>query len=55
MSEILNISEFPATMVVIGGFDPLQDWLRRYCQGLKRRVADIGKSRFLYCMPQVQA
>ncbi|KAK9095805.1 hypothetical protein Sjap_021302 [Stephania japonica] len=37
-SEIQNISAFPATMVVIGGFDPLQDWQRRYYHGLKRRV-----------------
>ncbi|KAK9125270.1 hypothetical protein Scep_014116 [Stephania cephalantha] len=39
-SEILNISEFSATMVVIGGFDPLQDWQKRYYEGLKRRVTN---------------
>ncbi|XP_020107459.1 probable carboxylesterase 18 [Ananas comosus] len=26
---------FPPTMVVIGGFDPLQDWQRRYYEALK--------------------
>ncbi|KAK9125265.1 hypothetical protein Scep_014111 [Stephania cephalantha] len=27
-------------MVVIGGFDPLQDWQKRYYEGLKRRVTN---------------
>lgn len=27
---------FPRTMVVIGGFDPLQDWQRRYAEGLEK-------------------
>uniref|UniRef100_A0A1D1XN57 Putative carboxylesterase 18 n=1 Tax=Anthurium amnicola TaxID=1678845 RepID=A0A1D1XN57_9ARAE len=26
---------FPPAMVVVGGFDPLQDWQRRYYEGLK--------------------
>lgn len=30
---------FPPTMLVIGGFDPLKDWQMRYCNGLK----DAGK------------
>ncbi|XP_010930536.4 probable carboxylesterase 18 [Elaeis guineensis] len=29
--------EYPATMVVVGGFDPLQDWQRRYYEGLRAR------------------
>ncbi|XP_010521666.1 PREDICTED: probable carboxylesterase 18 [Tarenaya hassleriana] len=28
--------EFPATMVIVGGFDPLQDWQRRYYEWLKK-------------------
>ncbi|THU46673.1 hypothetical protein C4D60_Mb09t07380 [Musa balbisiana] len=27
----------PAALVVVGGFDPLQDWQRRYYEGLKAR------------------
>ncbi|KAK0575442.1 hypothetical protein LWI29_000620 [Acer saccharum] len=34
----VDLSEvnFPATIVFIGGFDPLQDWQRRYYEGLKK-------------------
>ncbi|KAK9095804.1 hypothetical protein Sjap_021301 [Stephania japonica] len=46
-SEILNIGAFPATMVVIGGFDPLQDWQRRYYEGLKRRVTSDKEVRLV--------
>ncbi|XP_010547703.1 PREDICTED: probable carboxylesterase 18 [Tarenaya hassleriana] len=28
--------DFPATMVVVAGFDPLQDWQRRYSEWLKK-------------------
>lgn len=28
--------DFPGTLVVVGGFDPLHDWQRRYCDWLKR-------------------
>lgn len=44
--EVVNVSgpnavdlsdlEYPETVVVIGGLDPLQDWQRRYYQWLKR-------------------
>nr|DAD38977.1 TPA_asm: hypothetical protein HUJ06_013300 [Nelumbo nucifera] len=27
---------YPDTLVFVGGFDPLQDWQRRYCEWLKR-------------------
>ncbi|GMI78589.1 carboxyesterase 18 [Hibiscus trionum] len=27
---------FPATLVVMGGFDPLQDWQKKYVEGLKK-------------------
>ncbi|CAK7344503.1 unnamed protein product [Dovyalis caffra] len=34
----VDISEvkFPAVIVMIGGLDPLQDWQKRYCEGLKK-------------------
>ncbi|KAJ0086400.1 hypothetical protein Patl1_07306 [Pistacia atlantica] len=38
---------FPATMVVVGGFDPLQDWQRRYYDGLKKS----GKEAYLIEYP----
>lgn len=28
--------EYPDTVVVVGGFDPLQDWQRRYYEWLKK-------------------
>lgn len=33
-------SEFPNTLVVVGGSDPFQDWQKRYCEGL--RSAGVG-------------
>ncbi|KAL5776067.1 hypothetical protein ACOSP7_008993 [Xanthoceras sorbifolium] len=27
---------FPATIVIVGGFDPIQEWQRRYYEGLKK-------------------
>ncbi|XP_057973360.1 probable carboxylesterase 18 [Malania oleifera] len=39
--------KFPATVVIVGGFDPLQDWQRRYYEGLKR----IGKEAYLVEYP----
>lgn len=44
-----GISEvkFPATMVFVGGFDPLQEWQRRYHEWLKRN----GKEAFLVEYP----
>ncbi|KAH7568407.1 hypothetical protein JRO89_XS07G0294500 [Xanthoceras sorbifolium] len=38
----VDLSEvnFPATIVVVGGFDPLQDWQRRYYEGLKKSGKD---------------
>ncbi|KAJ0977237.1 hypothetical protein J5N97_012711 [Dioscorea zingiberensis] len=32
---------FPATMVVVGGWDPLQDWQRRYAEELKKRGKEV--------------
>lgn len=34
--ERVRSVEFPRALVVVGGFDPLQDWQRRYAQGLKQ-------------------
>ncbi|XVE99167.1 hypothetical protein REPUB_Repub03eG0173900 [Reevesia pubescens] len=38
---------FPATIVFVGGFDPLQDWQKRYFQGLKK----CGKEAYLVEYP----
>ncbi|GMN29838.1 hypothetical protein TIFTF001_002583 [Ficus carica] len=34
--DITGVTEFPRTVVVVGGLDPLQDWQRRYFQWLQR-------------------
>jgi len=34
-AEDLSGLDFPETLVVVGGFDPLQDWQRRYHDWLK--------------------
>ncbi|KAI3984577.1 hypothetical protein MKX01_040454 [Papaver californicum] len=34
-ADISKLNKFPATLVFIGGFDPLQDWQRQYYEGLK--------------------
>nr|POE45239.1 putative carboxylesterase 18 [Quercus suber] len=39
--------KFPATIVFVGGFDPLQDWQKRYYEGLKR----AGKEAYLIEYP----
>lgn len=28
--------DFPSSLVFVAGFDPLQDWQKRYCEGLRR-------------------
>lgn len=35
--------KFPATIVFIGGYDPLRDWQKRYYEGLKK----LGKEAYL--------
>ncbi|KAM5584609.1 putative carboxylesterase 18 [Rosa sericea] len=52
--------KFPATIVFMGGFDPLQDWQKRYYEGLKK----AGKEAYLveypnsfhgfYCFPELK-
>ncbi|KAJ1275223.1 hypothetical protein BS78_05G120100 [Paspalum vaginatum] len=32
---------FPPVTVVIGGYDPLQDWQRRYCDALRAKGKDV--------------
>ncbi|OVA13466.1 Alpha/beta hydrolase fold-3 [Macleaya cordata] len=44
---ISGLTKFPATLVVVGGFDPLQDWQKRYYEGLKR----CGKEVYLVEYP----
>ncbi|KAK9939643.1 hypothetical protein M0R45_016333 [Rubus argutus] len=39
--------KFPATIVFMGGFDPLQDWQKRYYEGLKKS----GKEAYLIEYP----
>lgn len=41
--NIIASIDFPATIVFVGGFDPLQDWQKRYVEGLKR----CGKEAYL--------
>lgn len=45
----LSALDFPATMVVVGGLDPLQDWQRRYYHWLKR----CGKEAYLLEYPDM--
>jgi acetyl esterase/lipase len=33
--------EFPATIMFVGGFDPLQDWQKKYYEGLKRSGKEV--------------
>uniref|UniRef100_A0A5B6YMS2 Alpha/beta hydrolase fold-3 domain-containing protein n=1 Tax=Davidia involucrata TaxID=16924 RepID=A0A5B6YMS2_DAVIN len=33
--------KFPATILFIGGFDPLQDWQRRYREGLEKNGKEV--------------
>lgn len=47
--EISELEEFPATVVFVGGFDPLKDWQRRYYEWLK----DCGKKVDLIEFPNM--
>lgn len=49
-SKDLSGLKFPPTLAVVGGQDLLQDWQRRYCDGLKRS----GKEVELLEYPNVQ-
>ncbi|KDP31595.1 hypothetical protein JCGZ_14820 [Jatropha curcas] len=41
--------KFPATIVFVGGYDPLQDWQKRYYEGLKKS----GKEAYLVEYPNM--
>ncbi|MCL7024627.1 hypothetical protein MKW94_024017 [Papaver nudicaule] len=51
--------DFPHTLVVIGGFDPLKDWARRYYEGLKKCGKDVDLIEYpngvhaFYCFPEL--
>jgi acetyl esterase/lipase len=38
--------EFPPAMVVVGGFDPLQDWQRRYADVLRRKGKEVRVAEY---------
>ncbi|EEF38949.1 Arylacetamide deacetylase, putative [Ricinus communis] len=48
-NSLVDISgvKFPATIVFVGGFDPLQDWQKRYYEALKK----FGKEAYLVEYP----
>uniref|UniRef100_A0A5B7BX61 Putative carboxylesterase 18 n=1 Tax=Davidia involucrata TaxID=16924 RepID=A0A5B7BX61_DAVIN len=48
-ADISGLAEFPAVVVVVGGFDALQDWQRRYYEWLKRS----GKEAYLLEYPNM--
>ncbi|KAL6994847.1 putative carboxylesterase 18 [Sarracenia purpurea var. burkii] len=47
--DISGLERFPVTMVVVGGFDPLQEWQRRYYNWLK----NSGKEAYLVDYPNM--
>lgn len=48
-SEDISGLNFPATIVIVGGYDPLLDWQKRYYEGLKK----AGKEVYLIEYPNV--
>lgn len=50
---------FPPTLVFIGGFDPLQDWQRKYVEGLNKSGKHVYKIEYpnaihgFYAFPQL--
>ncbi|KAI3943425.1 hypothetical protein MKX01_011811 [Papaver californicum] len=59
VEEMTGLENFPDTLVIIGGFDPLQDWQRRYYQGLKKCGKKVDLVEFpnavhsFYCFPEL--
>ncbi|CAM8985188.1 unnamed protein product [Rhodiola kirilowii] len=39
--NLTEVKDFPRSMVVVGGFDPLQDWQRKYYDWLKRSGKEV--------------
>ncbi|KAA8522769.1 hypothetical protein F0562_009192 [Nyssa sinensis] len=48
-ADISGLADFPATVVVVGGFDALQDWQKRYFEWLKRS----GKEAYIWEYPSM--
>ncbi|XP_057491865.1 probable carboxylesterase 18 [Actinidia eriantha] len=48
-ADISGLEKFPATVVVVSGFDPLQDWQRKYYHWLK----SSGKEAYLVEYPNM--
>ncbi|GFZ18700.1 carboxyesterase 18 [Actinidia rufa] len=48
-ADISRLEKFPATVVVVGGFDALQDWQRKYYDWLK----SSGKEAYLLEYPNM--
>ncbi|KAG6737362.1 hypothetical protein POTOM_058878 [Populus tomentosa] len=50
--------KFPATLLFVGGFDPLQDWQKRYHEGLKKSGKEVHLVEYpnafhgFYCLPE---
>ncbi|KAI3995081.1 hypothetical protein MKX01_006618 [Papaver californicum] len=41
VEDMKGLVNFPPTLVVTGGFDPLKDWQKRYYEGLKKCGKDV--------------
>nr|XP_034606497.1 probable carboxylesterase 18 [Setaria viridis] len=41
VAGIKSAPAFPPVTVVVGGYDPLQDWQRRYCDALRREGKEV--------------
>lgn len=39
--DVSGLELFPPTLVVVGGLDILQDWGRKYCDGLRRSGKEV--------------
>ncbi|KAF5947104.1 hypothetical protein HYC85_017332 [Camellia sinensis] len=39
--DVSEVVKLPATLVAVGGGDPLQDWQRRYVEGLKKSGKEV--------------
>ncbi|MCL7022588.1 hypothetical protein MKW94_030329 [Papaver nudicaule] len=59
VEDMTRNPNFPHTLVVIGGFDPLQDWAKRYYEGLKKCGKDVNLIVYpngvhaFYCFPEL--
>ncbi|KAF5727088.1 hypothetical protein HS088_TW22G00775 [Tripterygium wilfordii] len=57
--DISGAVGFPSTLLIIGGFDPLQDWQRKYHQGLKKSGKEVDLIEYpnaihaFYCFPDL--